>query len=153
MTRSNWFQTRSSIWSCCCWRSRRTKRTRLDVAKTRRRHGLYARPRDAINPVVHYRIRSDAAAADHRLSFSARSGGALASIPPIAAGRSRTPVNPRNWTKYNQANVMVSIAGILANIILAVSPFAIFKLLLSYDVLTFASIQEGAEDLRYFADL
>ncbi len=35
----------------------------------------------------------------------------LASIPLIGWGKP-TPVNPRKWTKYKQANVMVSIAGI-----------------------------------------
>lgn len=41
-----------------------------------------------------------------------------------------TPVNPRNWTNYKLANVMVSIAGIGANLILAIIGFAIFKTLL-----------------------
>ncbi|MGI8884204.1 MAG: site-2 protease family protein [Pyrinomonadaceae bacterium] len=44
-------------------------------------------------------------------------GGALGSIPLIDWGKP-TPVNPRKWTKYKQANVMVSIAGVLANLIL-----------------------------------
>ena len=44
-------------------------------------------------------------------------GGALGSIPLIGWGKP-TPVNPRKWTKYKQANVMVSIAGVLANLIL-----------------------------------
>jgi Zn-dependent protease len=69
-------------------------------------------------------------------------GGALATIPLIGWGKP-TPVNPNKWTKYKQANVMVSIAGILANIILAVIGFTIFKILLSYQVLTFENIQEG----------
>ena len=69
-------------------------------------------------------------------------GGALATIPLIGWGKP-TPVNPSNWTKYKQANVMVSIAGILANIILAISGFIIFKVLLTYQVLTFDNIQDG----------
>lgn len=73
-------------------------------------------------------------------------GGALATIPLIGWGKP-TPVNPRNWTKYKQANVMVSIAGILANIILAISGFVIFKALISYDVLGFGAVQQG---LGYF---
>src|SRR5262245_50260840 len=56
-------------------------------------------------------------------------GGAAGRIPLIGWGIP-TPVNPRNWTKYNQANVMVSIAGIGANLILATIGFAIFKTLL-----------------------
>jgi Zn-dependent protease len=46
-------------------------------------------------------------------------GGVYGSIPLIGWGKP-TPVNPRNWTKYKQANVMVSIAGVLANLILLV---------------------------------
>jgi Zn-dependent protease len=44
-------------------------------------------------------------------------GGALGSIPLIGWGKP-TPVNPRNWTNYKLANVMVSIAGVLANLVL-----------------------------------
>ena len=69
-------------------------------------------------------------------------GGALGSIPLIGWGKP-TPVNPRNWTNYKQANVMVSIAGILANLILAVTGFVIFKVLLTYQIFTFENMQEG----------
>jgi len=69
-------------------------------------------------------------------------GGALATIPLIGWGKP-TPVNPRNWTKYKQANVMVSIAGILANLLLAIIGFTIFKILLSTQVLTLESIRDG----------
>src|SRR5918998_6464226 len=41
-----------------------------------------------------------------------------------------TPVNPLRWRNKDLANVMVSIAGILANIILAIIAFTIFKILL-----------------------
>jgi Zn-dependent protease len=44
-------------------------------------------------------------------------GGALGSIPLIGWGKP-TPVNPRKWTNYTWGNVMVSIAGVLANLIL-----------------------------------
>lgn len=44
-------------------------------------------------------------------------GGALGNIPLIGWGIP-TPVNPRKWTNYKMANVMVSIAGVLANLIL-----------------------------------
>lgn len=56
-------------------------------------------------------------------------GGALAAIPLIGWGKP-TPVNPRNWTNYKTANVMVSIAGILANLILATVGFIIAKILI-----------------------
>lgn len=54
-----------------------------------------------------------------------------------------TPVNPRKWTNYRQANVMVSIAGIGANLILATIGFAIFKTLLETSVITRANAGVG----------
>ena len=56
-------------------------------------------------------------------------GGAFGAIPLIGWGKP-TPVNPRKWTNYRQANVMVSIAGIGANLILAIIGFAILKTLI-----------------------
>jgi Zn-dependent protease len=47
-----------------------------------------------------------------------------------------TPVNPRKWTNYKLGNVMVSIAGIGANLILLLFAFAIFKTLLETAVIT-----------------
>ena len=41
-----------------------------------------------------------------------------------------TPVNPLRWRQKDLANVMVSIAGILANLLIAVIAFTIFKILL-----------------------
>ena len=69
-------------------------------------------------------------------------GGALGSIPLIGWGKP-TPVNPRNWTNYKLANVMVSIAGILANLILATIGFVIFKSLLGYGVINAENIDSG----------
>ena len=54
-----------------------------------------------------------------------------------------TPVNPRNWDRYKLANVMVSIAGIGANLILAVIGFAIFKTLLETSVINAQNANEG----------
>lgn len=56
-------------------------------------------------------------------------GGALASIPLIGWGKP-TPVNPLRWRNKDVANVMVSIAGILANILIAIIGFTILKILL-----------------------
>ncbi len=69
-------------------------------------------------------------------------GGALGSIPLIGWGIP-TPVNPRKWTNYKTANVMVSIAGIGVNIILATIGFAIFKGLLEFHVITADNIDSG----------
>ncbi len=63
-------------------------------------------------------------------------------VPLIGWGKP-TPVNPRNWTKYKQANVMVSIAGIGANLILATIGFAIFKTLLETQVINAGNARDG----------
>src|ERR1044072_2240486 len=41
-----------------------------------------------------------------------------------------TPVNPLRWRNKDLANVMVSIAGILANLLIALIAFIVFKFLL-----------------------
>ncbi|MEO7659266.1 MAG: site-2 protease family protein, partial [Pyrinomonadaceae bacterium] len=69
-------------------------------------------------------------------------GGALASIPLIGWGKP-TPVNPRKWAKFKQANVMVSIAGIGANLILATIGFTIFKFLLEMNLITAENVNAG----------
>jgi Zn-dependent protease len=63
-------------------------------------------------------------------------GGALAAIPLIGWGKP-TPVNPRNWTNYKTANVMVSIAGILANLIIATIALITAKVLMATGTITF----------------
>ena len=69
-------------------------------------------------------------------------GGSVARIPLIGWGIP-TPVNPRKWTNYKQANVMVSIAGIGANLILATIGFGIFKALLETSVINGANADDG----------
>jgi Zn-dependent protease len=69
-------------------------------------------------------------------------GGALGAIPLIGWGIP-TPVNPRKWTNYRQANVMVSIAGIGANLILAVIGFAILKTLIETGALQGVDTESG----------
>src|SRR5688500_15703771 len=49
-------------------------------------------------------------------------GGPMASIPLIGWGKP-TPVNPLRWRNKDVANVMVSIAGILANLLIAIIGF------------------------------
>ena len=57
-------------------------------------------------------------------------GGALGSIPLIGWGKP-TPVNPRNWTNYKLASVMVSVAGVLANLILLIIGIVLAKVLMT----------------------
>ena len=69
-------------------------------------------------------------------------GGGAARIPLIGWGVP-TPVNPRKWSNYRTANVMVSTAGIGANLILAVIGFTIFKALLETNTITAENIDTG----------
>ncbi|HYH85746.1 MAG TPA: site-2 protease family protein [Pyrinomonadaceae bacterium] len=55
-------------------------------------------------------------------------GGPLGSIPLIGWGKP-TPVNPLRWRNKDVANVMVSIAGILANITIAAVTLLIVKII------------------------
>ena len=59
-------------------------------------------------------------------------GGQAARIPLIGWGKP-TPVNPLRWRNKDLANVMVSIAGILANLIIAICAFTILKVMLITD--------------------
>jgi Zn-dependent protease len=58
--------------------------------------------------------------------FGAMGGGRL----PLIGWGKPTPVNPLLWRQKDLANVMVSIAGILANSLIAIIAFTIFKVLL-----------------------
>jgi Zn-dependent protease len=55
-------------------------------------------------------------------------GGAAAAIPLIGWGKP-TPVNPLRWRNKDLANVMVSAAGIMANLTIAIITLMIFKVL------------------------
>src|SRR5215207_9289207 len=59
--------------------------------------------------------------------FAAMGGGRL----PLIGWGKPTPVNPLRWRNKNVANVMVSLAGILANLFIALVAFTIFKILLN----------------------
>ena len=79
-------------------------------------------------------------------------GGALGAIPLIGWGKP-TPVNPLRWRNKDLANVMVSGAGIMANLFIAICAFTIYKVLLMTD--GFNSIPESMREpvelfLRYF---
>lgn len=58
--------------------------------------------------------------------FGAMGGGRL----PLIGWGKPTPVNPLRWRQKDLANVMVSIAGILANLLIAIIAFTILKVML-----------------------
>src|SRR6185436_7177853 len=70
-------------------------------------------------------------------------GGPAANIPLIGWGKP-TPVNPLRWRNKDLANVMVSAAGILANLLIAIVTFVIFKVLLMTD--SIGSIPESIRE-------
>jgi Zn-dependent protease len=67
-------------------------------------------------------------------------GGGLARIPLIGWGKP-TPVNPLRWRNKNLANVMVSGAGIMANLLIAIVAFVVIKVMLMTG--SFGSIPES----------
>ena len=76
-------------------------------------------------------------------------GGALGSIPLIGWGKP-TPVNPRNWTNYKTANVMVSIAGVLANLILLIIGIVVAKIMMSQGFQTLDFFGQNQNPLAIF---
>lgn len=62
--------------------------------------------------------------------LGAMGGGAL----PLIGWGKPTPVNPLRWRRKDLANVMVSIAGILANLLIAIIGFALLKVVLRTSV-------------------
>ena len=76
-------------------------------------------------------------------------GGALGSIPLIGWGKP-TPVNPRKWTSYKLANVMVSIAGVLANLILLVIGLILAKILMTQGFTPNDFLGSGTNPLAIF---
>lgn len=68
------------------------------------------------------------------IGFFVSYGGAT-NFPLIAWGKP-TPVNPLRWRKKDQANVMVSLAGIGVNLIIATTAAIIIRILFVYGIAT-----------------
>ncbi len=77
------------------------------------------------------------------VSFVLGNMGGLGRIPLIGWGKP-TPVNPLRWHNKDLANVMVSAAGIMANLLIAICAFTIFKVVLMSG--GFASIPESLRE-------
>jgi Zn-dependent protease len=56
--------------------------------------------------------------------------GSVGSAIPLIGWGKPTPVNPLRWRNKDLANVMVSAAGIMANLFIAICAFTIIKVLL-----------------------
>lgn len=64
------------------------------------------------------------------------------SFPLIAWGKP-TPVNPLRWRNKDAANVCVSLAGIVVNLLIAISSTVIIKILIWQQILNAQNFQEG----------
>lgn len=62
---------------------------------------------------------------------------------PLIAWGKPTPVNPLRWRKKDLANVCVSIAGIVVNLLIAVIATVIIRVLIAYNVFTPQNIRTG----------
>jgi Zn-dependent protease len=75
--------------------------------------------------------------------------GFIASYSPTAAGYpllmwgKPTPVNPMKWRNKDLANVMVSLAGIATNLIIAVTVAIVLKVLISLEVVNYGNYTSG----------
>ncbi len=88
----------------------------------------YMLGRVTLNPVKHTDIIGTIVIPVAAFLFGAIGGG-LAAIPLIGWGKP-TPVNPRKWTDYKKGNFWVSIAGVLANLLLVIIGLIATKILL-----------------------
>ena len=82
--------------------------------------------RVTLNPVAHTDLIGTLVIPIAGFVLGAMGGGRL----PLIGWGKPTPVNPLRWRNKDLANVMVSLAGILANLLIAIIAFVIFKILL-----------------------
>ena len=82
--------------------------------------------RVTLNPVAHVDPIGTLLIPIAGFVFGAMGGGRF----PLIGWGKPTPVNPLRWRNKDIANIMVSLAGILANLLIAIIAFVIFKALL-----------------------
>ena len=88
--------------------------------------------RITLNPVAHTDPIGTLLLPIMSFVLSAIAGGI--NVPLLGWGKP-TPVNPLRWRQKDLANIMVSIAGILANLLIGTIAFIIFKVLLMTHVI------------------
>lgn len=76
------------------------------------------------------------------IGFIVGYAGGMAGLPLIMWGKP-TPVNPLRWRNKELANVMVSLAGIGVNLIIAIIGSIIIKITIAYGIFTQDNIQTG----------
>jgi Zn-dependent protease len=68
---------------------------------------------------------------------------------PLIAWGKPTPVNPLKWRNKDTANVCVSLAGIVINLMIAVTAAIVLKVLASQQVLTLDNVNSGLPEIFY----
>ena len=76
-------------------------------------------------------------------------GGAYGQIPLIGWGKP-TPVTPSKWTDYKKGNFWVSIAGVLANMILVIIGIVLAKILMTQGIAPQEFFSKGRNPLVIF---
>lgn len=92
----------------------------------------YMLGRVTLNPISHTDVIGTLLIPIAGFVFGAM-GGVMGTIPLIGWGKP-TPVNPRNWSNYKVANFWVSVAGVIANMILVVIGVVLAKVLMTQGV-------------------
>ena len=100
----------------------------------------YRLGRVTLNPVPH--IDPLGTLALPIIGFIASYSPTAAAFPLIMWGKP-TPVNPLKWRKKDQANVMVSLAGIATNLIAAISFTIVLRLLITYGFFSMEVVRSG----------
>jgi len=72
---------------------------------------------------------------------------------PLIAWGKPTPVNPLRWRKKDMANVCVSLAGIVTNLLIALIATIIIRILFAYNVFTLEQTGSGINPLGMTAPL
>lgn len=108
----------------------------------------YMLGRVTLNPISHIDIVGTLVIPIVAFIFGAI-GGALGTIPLIGWGKP-TPVNPRKWSNYKKGNFWVSIAGVLANLILVVIGIVLAKVLMTQGIAPTAFFEAGTNPLVIF---
>ncbi|MGI9055718.1 MAG: site-2 protease family protein [Pyrinomonadaceae bacterium] len=108
----------------------------------------YMLGRVTLNPIAHTDIIGTLVIPILAFVFGAI-GGALGSIPLIGWGKP-TPVNPRKWSNYKKANFWVSIAGVLANLILVIIGIGLAKIMMTQGFAPISFFESGTNPLIIF---
>ena len=76
------------------------------------------------------------------IGFIVGYAGGMAGLPLIMWGKP-TPVNPLKWRNKDLANVMVSLAGIAVNLLIAIVVSIILKVMIAYGLFTSENVKTG----------